>query len=791
MPSGINVNIGQPGSVDRDLDSKLADFFNIKDFGAVCNGTVTESGHFSGNDDTAAVQAACNAAGQFVTVPMGLSVDWDEGDGSNNNNLTQGVVYFPPGAIVRVDNTIDVPPGVLLKGNGSILIRTNTQDTPLLQFRYDPMRNGEVLNYTAASGNTIEDMTLWGPGASTSQGTGLLIANAQGFTVRNVLVGGFYVNLDVWASQYGKFDQFYSEGGVHCGIFRSRPTAAQGSNIPANRCIDMYLSSCRFAKSVGGYGLWLQHVANVNFKQLDQNFCTNVPLVLGSAVPDYISRTITITNSGSGYPPSMILALTISNSGQNNAGQLTAACVTDSSGKVVLARITDGIGDGSGVGTSVKVSLSASTGSGATFQLSYKRDGTLFSNLLDSPNGYSCGDVTINQHKIEVGSDAVPDAGYLTYCDSNSSANLLDTRYSSYGRSASATPPLISFYRWLFNAGGPVTLQANEFAGVFANPGLSTDYAYVRNVGTNTTTATMRFILPHETPLAHLYRYVIDQSGNPATAGEEVYLETTNGSMKYSTGVAIGTAGYGGNPALTVIQDGDSNPRALLDFNGALNFGAGGTSAPDVTLKRTGPGVLTLPGSGLVSPALGFAVNAASAPDVTLKRTGPGILTISGTEVIASALVLPSGDVQNQINQLAQANVRTVLDVSTMSGSFGAGFASLKFSTISFDTAGGFNMSTGMYTVPKAGYWQCTGKLRVLDGSTAGVSYGQGVGKTPGDNAPFQWFITVPIGARNGSLTTTLAHFAQGDQVSMYVYADLSNSLAIASAEMTLLYLGN
>lgn len=84
------------GAVARTVESKLRDFINVKDYGAVGDGST---------DDSSAIQAAINAAKPTSVAANGLP------DNSS-------VIYFPKGTYL-VNTSISVWSGIILFGNGA------------------------------------------------------------------------------------------------------------------------------------------------------------------------------------------------------------------------------------------------------------------------------------------------------------------------------------------------------------------------------------------------------------------------------------------------------------------------------------------------------------------------------------------------------------------------------------------------------------------------------------------------------------------------------------------------
>ena len=101
---------------------------------------------------------------------------------------------------------------------------------------------------------------------------------------------------------------------------------------------------------------------------------------------------------------------------------------------------------------------------------------------------------------------------------------------------------------------------------------------------------------------------------------------------------------------------------------------------------------------------------------------------------------------------------------------------------------GYFDDANDVYNVPISGIYNACSKLRIADGTTAGISYGQGVDTADQDSATFQWFVTVESGVtdRNGSFNCRTSHFNKGDQLRLVTYFNSGSEGFIDSANLTI-----
>ena len=163
--------------------------------------------------------------------------------------------------------------------------------------------------------------------------------------------------------------------------------------------------------------------------------------------------------------------------------------------------------------------------------------------------------------------------------------------------------------------------------------------------------------------------------------------------------------------------------------------------------------------------AVGQTVSVGTASTVqsgsTTTITVPVTVTGGSTTVAGAAAALPLLSVETNGN----SGMQTV----------GASFTTLALANVIADTANGWNASTNTYTVPNTGTYLIVSRVRLADGATAGMSYGQGVNTTNVDGTFFLWSTTV--GVRNGSINTRLVKLTAGQTVNLYAYVDGQSSV--------------
>ncbi len=592
-----------PNAPTLPLESLLNDLYDLRSAGAALNGVATQQGTFSGTDDTARLQALVNAQGVWENAPLGLSVDWDGGDTTNTNNMAQGTASFPRGAIFVVNGTITIPPGVTIEGNDAIVLQMSQAAVPTFSVAVAPVNptspiDGATLPFTAISRNQIKNLTIWGGPAKVNAnrnglasgqlGTAILMRGAQGFRLDRCLIGGFRVGIDLQSCQYSTIRDCEVEGNVHNIITRNVPKYG-------GYCIDLTIDgNSRFAKSAGGYGLWLQSITNVTIGQTDANFCGHAALVVGGPLPDYIARTIPVVSGGAGYPPNTTQPLTITTPNQT---QITGIALINSSGAVSAAYTTDGLGNATGVGTTTpKATVNASSTTAAVLAPYVQQDSVTFADLFSIPSGgsLSSGLINMNNFKAEVASpgtenalgNTAPDCGSVIFIGAGSAVEMEHVKISAYGRGNGS-----NWYRLATVAGG-ARIQFDEWHDEFSttpNPAVPTDFGAIRSATTPTTTALVHVQLPQNSTLTNFQDIIINGAGNPATGGEQNFLELVSGDERVMSHGVFRNCAYFANLRLEVqnstggtVMSVDGNGNTIIAGNTTLQTGV---YLPDTTGK--------------------------------------------------------------------------------------------------------------------------------------------------------------------------------------------------------------
>lgn len=132
-----------------------------------------------------------------------------------------------------------------------------------------------------------------------------------------------------------------------------------------------------------------------------------------------------------------------------------------------------------------------------------------------------------------------------------------------------------------------------------------------------------------------------------------------------------------------------------------------------------------------------------------------------------------------------------ILDVTVGNGdgtstvqTLGPRFATIALPTVVKDSAKGWNTTTSSYTVPATGTYLIISRIRLVDGTTAGISYGQGTATQNVDGPYFSW--STVVGPRNSALNFRMVQLQKGDAVNLFSYVDSSAGARLNTAELTI-----
>ena len=206
------------GAVERTIDSKLKDIFNVKDFGAKGDNST---------DDTAAIQACINAA----------------------EAAYRGVVLFPLG-LYRISASLQLPSFVTLRGETKEGCWITNQSSPL-NAPHVVNKNPVSLIYAAIENLSFLYGTYGVKIDVTSEVAGLKLENVLFFTHTEA---SFYCNQLLQTSTFTNCNFSTSKYGVRVPAFTSNANTFVNCGFLLNTeaCVDLYISevnnfiSCRF-----------------------------------------------------------------------------------------------------------------------------------------------------------------------------------------------------------------------------------------------------------------------------------------------------------------------------------------------------------------------------------------------------------------------------------------------------------------------------------------------------------------------------------------------------------------
>lgn len=114
-------------------------------------------------------------------------------------------------------------------------------------------------------------------------------------------------------------------------------------------------------------------------------------------------------------------------------------------------------------------------------------------------------------------------------------------------------------------------------------------------------------------------------------------------------------------------------------------------------------------------------------------------------------------------------------------------FTIVPLDVVDYDSAGAFDTSAGVYTIPVDGYWQINAAIRPVDGQAV-RQIGMGVDTANRDSATFAWLETNP--GRSTLLYSRVSHFVAGEQVRLFTYADAEGTTNFNTGALSLTLLG-
>ena len=111
-------------------------------------------------------------------------------------------------------------------------------------------------------------------------------------------------------------------------------------------------------------------------------------------------------------------------------------------------------------------------------------------------------------------------------------------------------------------------------------------------------------------------------------------------------------------------------------------------------------------------------------------------------------------------------------------------FTTIALTNVIEDSAKGWNSKTNQYIAPVTGVYMVVSRIRFLDGTAPGTSYGQGVSTVNADGPYFLWQMT--SGFRNNSVNFRLMQLNKGEAIELFAYVDSYNGAKLNYAELTI-----
>lgn len=254
------------GAVARNAQNKLREFVSVKDFGAVGDGVT---------DDTAAIQAAVNAAASRI--------------------------YFPAGTYNH-SALITTPTGVIkyLYGDGAGVSLLNQTNTTL---------GGVKFNLNYAQGGGISGMTIKSNVAAQAQGSsgiGLQVVNANdNFICRDFDVLSYDKGIRVDGCYQPRFEQFRILYFADYGLFHSPYTVAGTDGLGASWKVGKISNNGFSGNNAASVGMLIQQSSGEFFDTIDIT-STNIGVLINppSTSPVrylFMSRVLADTNVTTGW----------------------------------------------------------------------------------------------------------------------------------------------------------------------------------------------------------------------------------------------------------------------------------------------------------------------------------------------------------------------------------------------------------------------------------------------------------------------------------------------------------
>ena len=420
-------------------------------------------------------------------------------------------------------------------------------------------------------------------GAST--GKGLRVSNALNASFSDINVYGFKNCIQIEGVEYSHFD--YNHAG-NCGtgfkFTTSWSPATPGGVSAANGGITIDLNGIGNVSRLNGVDYWFNGASAVRLYGGTGAFASKANIIFGGAPPDYID-TLAMTGVTSGsYVASTKYPLTFTDAG--GGVDFEGVMLTDSTGTPVGVWSING---GIGMTSQAVVSAPACTTSGcstptitahiATFKGmgDYDADAGAGLNLIDGMDLESEGCLNGCTTGASV-PNGRPSSGFqVISTGSSDGGNVVQHITNNIGSSAQ------EFTRFARDIGGNIFQDFQ--AGVVLDPTTSSACQIMRGTSARTTVHLRGGVDPA--------LFGCDLTGAGDGGGSFLSIDGYDAEIPKRSETELFSGSSASAPftvPFKIFVQGETTPRMNFDGNGNLYQGAGGTTAADTEVGRTGAG---------------------------------------------------------------------------------------------------------------------------------------------------------------------------------------------------------
>ncbi len=671
----------------------------ITDYGAVCSGSFM-AGQIAQDVYAYAAQAKVNSSSALIDAKLQAAIDAAahygtqltkggvyessfigpsiEGTNADENNLDQGNILFPQGQICAVSADVNVPVGMGIKGNHSVLVQISTKGNGLVFADVVPGTAAYPNGKYGRNGDRVEDLILIGPGSSKSTGTAFSVNTANRMYVTDVAAFGFHHALDLFEVEYSDFFGFW---GSH-----------NGKGVVIGKGLQRSIENNFFG---GGFernddeNVWIPDGIRNRFYGTSLSFAGHLPVLVGPQPSPYVSTTgYKLTTGGAGCLATIVTAaspaLSHSTSGLNAATLAIAPLVIRGSGTgaagfavVSAGRVVGvyGVKSGSGYSTSSGVTVTVPTCSVQPVinamvideQLGETQGiGGLSAETGIGSNVFDANDVEQEAYFADDNTPNKPAFGYAFAFMGNTSDDIL--RDISMGSGNSAP----EFYQMIYTAGQHLKVQDSSLHVMNPLTGSLCSVTQTANNAVN--------IRSLSNPIGSL----CDSSDKPivdnGAANSIGFYRGTISGMGYT---AWSTSQYNPVVSARIYQNTDPSGTSIatpwfVDFaNGQREYADGtGRSAPDLVTQRgtdllgaaftLSLGHTNLSTNVISGPVLAFATQFYSTGKIAVfPNVGSGPVLAGSPAAVVGDTGIPAGQVCQSFHRWDGGGVNGTLSSMT------------------------------------------------------------------------------------------------------------------------------